>query len=653
MPHAADRIRNVALVGHRGSGKTSLHEALLFEAGATTRLGSVADGTTVSDADEDEKSRGMSISASLASFEWRDVKVNLIDTPGEPSFIADALGALRVCESAIFVVNGVMGVEVSTRRLWERAQELHVARLVYVNMLDRERADFFRALDSLKEAFGPHVVATEIPIGSEHDTARPDRPRRHEGLRVRRRRRPAPRSRSPTISPTTAQEYREKLMDEVAENSEALMERYLEGEEISHDEIVHALEEGTDSGHIFPVTCGVATTRLGANRLLDAVVDDLPSPAPARARHGRGGLPRSSPTPTAEMFAYVFKTRADPFAGRINLFRVYQGTMTHDTQVMNTRTHHKERVGQLLVPRGKDVSHADTFGPGDIGAVAKLKETHAGDWLAARDQPIHMPRIKLPAPVMAFAMEPKNKGDEDKVYTALRRLQEEDPTIDLHRDEQTGEQIVAGLSQIHVEVIVDRMRSRFGAEVTLKPPRVPYQETIRGTRQGPRAPQEADRRPRPVRRLPHQVEPLRRRRLRVRQRDQGRRDPARLHPGGREGRARRDAAAAPWPATRSRASSVTLFDGSFHTVDSSEMAFKLAGSIAMKEAMSQCTPVLLEPIMLITCSVPDELGRRRDGRPQLAPRAPAGHRGGGRHDRGQGRGADERDALLRARSARR
>src|SRR4051794_30964196 len=244
MPHAADRIRNVALVGHRGSGKTSLHEALLFEAGATSRLGSVADGTTVSDADEDEKSRGMSISASLASFEWRDVKVNLIDTPGEPSFIADALGALRVAESSIFVVNGVMGVEVSTRRLWERAQELRVARLVYVNMLDRERADFFRTLDGLKEAFGPHVVATEIPIGAEQeitgvvDLVDMKAYRYTDGS--------CEEIPIPDDLADTAQEYREKLMDEVAENSEALMERYLEGEEISHDEIVTALEDGTD-----------------------------------------------------------------------------------------------------------------------------------------------------------------------------------------------------------------------------------------------------------------------------------------------------------------------------------------------------------------------------------------------------------------------
>src|ERR1700761_1566330 len=280
MPYAADRIRNVALVGHRGSGKTSLHEALLFEAGATTRLGSVADGTTVSDADEDEKSRGMSISASLASFEWRDTKVNLIDTPGEPSFIADALGALRVCESAVFVVNAVMGVEVSTRRLWERAQELGVARLVYVNMLDRERADFYRTLDSLKDAFGQHVVATEIPIGIEHETrgivdlvdmkayeyenSSPPTRDNYREIPI------------PDDLADQAQDYRERLMDEVSETSDALMDRYLEAEEISHAETVAALKEGPTHGSLFPVTCGIAPRTLGTNRLLDAIVEDLP-----------------------------------------------------------------------------------------------------------------------------------------------------------------------------------------------------------------------------------------------------------------------------------------------------------------------------------------------------------------------------------------
>src|SRR5215216_5057541 len=602
MSHPADRIRNVALVGHRGSGKTSLHEALLFEAGATTRLGSVADGTTVSDSDEDEKSRGMSISASLASFDWRDVKINLIDTPGEPSFIADALGALRVCESAVFVVNAVMGVEVSAQRLWQRASELGVARLIYVNMLDRERADFFRTLDSLKAAFGPHVVATEIPIGSEHEISGvidlvDMKAYEYDGAAEHGKEIPIP-----DEIAERAQEYREKLMDEVAENSDALMERYLEGEEISHEEIVQALEDGTDHGHIFPVTCGVATSRLGADRLLDAIVDDLPSPV----QHG--GLEVDDmtlePVEDAEMFAYVFKTRADPFAGRINLFRVYQGTVTHDTQVLNTRTHNKERIGQLLEPQGKDTDHADAFGPGDIGAVAKLKETRAGDWLAVRDQPIHMPAIKLPAPVMAFHIEPKAKGDEDKVFTALRRLQEEDPTIDLHRDDQTGEQIVAGLSQIHVEVIVDRLKSRFGAEVELMPPRVPYQETIRGSakahgrhkKQSGGRGQFGD--------CHIEIEPLEGEEFEFVNAIKGGVIPGGFIPAVEKGvrEAMDQGIVAGFPVKGVR---VKVYDGSYHSVDSSEMAFKLAGSIAMKQALEQASPVLLEPIMLVTASVPE------------------------------------------------
>jgi elongation factor G len=602
MAHAPDRIRNVALVGHRGSGKTSLHEALLFEAGAVTRLGTVADGTTVSDADEDEQSRRMSISASLASFSWRDVKVNLIDTPGEPSFVADALGALRVCESAVFVVNAVMGVEVGTQRLWERAQDLGVARLVFVNMLDRERADFFRALDALKGAFGPHVVATEIPIGSEHEIRGlvdlvdmkayeygPDGDCREIPI--------------PGDVAELAQEYREKLMDEVAENSESLMERYLEGEDISHEEIVTALEDGTDHGHIFPVTCGVATSRLGANRLLDAFVDDLPSPV----QHGGLALEDMTlePDPDADMYAYVFKTRADPFAGRINLFRVYQGTLRHDSHVLNTRAHAKERIGQLLEPRGKEVTHTDAFGPGDIGAVAKLKETRAGDWLAERDEAISMPAVRMPAPVMAFAIEPKSKGDEDKVFTALRRLQEEDPTIDLHRDKQTGEEIVAGLSQIHVEVIVDRMRSRFGAEVTLKPPRVPYMETIRsGAKAHGRHKKQTGGRGQ-FGDCHIEIEPLADGEFEFVNAIKGGVIPHGFIPAVQKGvlEAMEHGAVSGYPVKGVR---VKLFDGSYHSVDSSEMAFKTAGALAMRQALEQAGPVLLEPIMLITASVPDD-----------------------------------------------
>ena len=605
MHQAADRIRNVALVGHRGSGKTSLHEALLFQAGAVNRLGSVLDGTTVSDADADEKSRQMSIAAALTSFQWDERKVNLIDTPGDSSFIADALGALRVCESAIFVINGVMGVEVHTTRLWQRAAELDLARLLFVNMLDRERADFFRALESLKSAFGPHVVATEIPIGAEHEISGVidlvDMKAYHYEGSGRENSTEVP---IPDDLLAQAEEYREKLMDEVAENSDALMERYLEGEEISHQEIVAALKDGTNHGAIFPVTCGVATRNLGTNRLLDAIVEDLPSPV----KHGglEAGELTLEPVEDKELFAYVFKTRADPFAGRINLFRVYQGVLRQDSQVLNTRAHAKERIGQLLTFDGGQTGHVSEFGPGDVGAVAKLKETRAGDWLASRDEPIQMPSIKLPAPVMAFAVAPKSKGDEDKVFTALRRLQEEDPTIDLHRDAQTGEQIVAGLSQVHVEVIVERLHSRFGADVSLKPPRVPYQETIRKPAKAhgrhkkqtggrgqfgdchieiaPRQPGEGF----------EFVNAIK-----------GGVIPTGFIPAVEKGviEAMSEGVVAGYPV---KDVSVRLYDGSYHTVDSSEMAFKIAGSMAMRQALEDAAPVLLEPIMLVTVSAPDD-----------------------------------------------
>jgi elongation factor G len=411
----ADRIRNVALVGHRGAGKTSLHEALLFEAGAIGRLGSVPDASTVSDADADEQSRQMSISAALSSLRWRERKINLLDTPGDPSFVADALGALRVCESAVFVVNAVIGVEVSTSRLWARAAELDIARMLFVNMLDRERADFFRTLEQIKRAFGPHAVATEIPIGSEHDLQgvidlvdmkafRQDSAERGGWSEIA----------IPDAEAERAQEYREKLMDEVCEVSDVLMERYLDGERISHQEIVDGLKQGANHGKIFPVVCGVATRNLGTTRLLDAIVEDLPSPV----KHGalNVGEAELQAREDGELFAFVFKTRADAYAGRINLLRVYQGVMSADSHALNTRVRVKERIGQLLVFAGKQVEQVSEFGPGDIGAVAKLKETRSGDWLAERDAPIEMPRLKLPAPVMAFAIEPKSRGDEEKVF---------------------------------------------------------------------------------------------------------------------------------------------------------------------------------------------------------------------------------------------
>jgi elongation factor G len=602
---SAQRIRNVALVGHRGSGKTSTFEALLYEAGAINRLGSVADGSTVSDSAPDEKSREMSISASLASFRWDDRKINLIDTPGDPGFVADALSSLRVCEGAVFVVNGVMGVEVSTDRLWQRAEELGLARLIYVNMLDRERADFFRALDSLKSAFGPHVVATEIPIGSEHELEGlvdliDMKAYRYDGAG----RESAEEIEVPEELRPQAEEYREKLMDEVAEVSDDLMERYLEGEEISHEETVTALKTGVTEGRIFPVTCGAATKNLGTERLLEAFVEDLPSPAKKGPVELDGK--KLEPSEDGDTVAFVFKTLADPFAGRLNLFRVYQGVLNHDSHLQNCRAHTKERVGQLLVLQGKDSDHADEFGPGDIGAVAKLKETRAGDVLSSKDQEIPLSMPEMPKPVMAFAIEPKAKGDEEKVGQALRRLQEEDPTIDFHRDPQTGEQIVAGLTQVHVEVIVDRMKERFGAEVTLKPPRVPYREAIKGSAKaharykkqtGGRG-QFAD--------CHIEIEPT----------GQGEGFdfvnaikggviPGGFIPAVEKGvvEAMHTGVVAGYPVNDVR---VRLFDGQHHSVDSSEMAFKIAGSMAFKDAMQNAQPVLMEPIVTVTVLVPED-----------------------------------------------
>ncbi len=612
MPHkAADRIRNVALVGHRGCGKTSLHEAMLFEAGAVNRLGAVADSTTVSDHEPDEQERLLSINASLACFEHGGREINLIDTPGEPSFVADAIAALRVADAAVVVVNGVMGVEVHTERLWRRADAEGLARLVFVNMLDRERADFYRALDSLKQAFGPHVVATEIPIGSEHEVRGvidliDQKAFLYDG--------PGPGAAEEVEIPEElrgqAEEYRERLMDEVAENSDELMERYLEGEEIDHDEIVRVLKQGVTAGRIFPVTCGVATANLGTGRLLEALVEDLPSPAmrgPVPASGPEGEAIEIEPDEEGPLVAYVFKTLADPYTGRVNLFRVYRGALASDSQAMNVTRGQKERIGQLSQPLGKELRPSSELGAGDIGAVAKLKETRAGDVLCAGQEAIGFEPLDLPDPVMAFAYEPKSKGDEEKAAAAVRRLTEEDPTLDVHRDAQTGEQIIAGLTQIHVEVIVARMKRRFGVEIELHPPRVPYQESIRRPasaharykKQSGGRGQFAD--------CQIEIEPSENGGgLEFVNKIKGAAIPGSFIPAVEKGveEAMVHGTVAGYPVKGVR---VRLVDGKHHDVDSSEMAFKIAGAMAFKEAMEAADPILLEPIVRLVVSCPKDV----------------------------------------------
>jgi elongation factor G len=591
------KIRNVAVVGHRGTGKTSLVEAMLFQAGATNRLGSVEASSTVSDWDEDEHKRQMSLAASLCHLEWQGRKINLIDAPGDPGFQADTLAALRVVEGALVVVSGVAGVEVQTARVWERCEELGLSRVVFVNMLDRERADFFAALESLQGQLSSHCVAVQIPIGHEHDLRgivdlfhmraylNPEGDREGKPVEI------------PEEVAAEAAAYREQLVDSVVETDEALMERYLEEGDVSGDELAAALKEAVARAEIFPVLCGVATKTLGTTGLLDLLVEGVPSPAkkPLAAEvEGNGAA------------AFVFKTLADPFAGRINVFRVLAGTLGSDSTLLNVRTHGKERVGQLLMLQGKEHEPAQEFAAGDIGAVAKLKETVTGDFLVVDDKPVELEPLSFPQPVMSFAITPRAKGDEEKMGTALRRLVEEDPTLVLRRDEQTGEQLLAGLSQMHVEVAVDRLKRRFGVEVELHQPRVPYLETIRkeSRAQGRYKKQTGGRgqfgdchivlEPLPghegyefVDKIVGGVIP------------QGFR-PA-VDKGIQEAMAHGELAGAPVEGVR-----VLLVDGSYHSVDSSEMAFKIAGSMAFKSAYEKADPVLLEPIMALEATVPDE-----------------------------------------------
>jgi elongation factor G len=591
------KIRNVAVTGHRGTGKTSLVEAMLFQAGAVNRLGTIEQGSTVTDWDEDEQRRQMTISATLAHLEWQGRKINLIDTPGEPSFQGEMVSSIRVVEGALIVVSGVMGVEVQTSRVWARADELGLARVFFVNMLDRERADFFRVLNALQNSLSPRAVAIHLPIGAEHElTGVVDLLHMCAYMSPEGQKEAKPGEIPAELADQVA-EYREKLLDSVVETDEGLMERYLDGQELSDEEVAHALKDAVTRGEIFPVACGVATKNLGTTAVLDLLVEGVPSPAKKDFDvHIEG----------AGSAAFVFKTVADPFAGRINVFRVLEGSVKSDATLVNSRSHNKERVGQLLTLQGKEHEQADEFATGDIGAVAKLKETLTGDLLLDAERESVPPTIEFPEPVMSFAIAPKAKGDEEKLGTAIRRLHEEDPTLTLRRDQQTGEQLISGLSQMHVEVAVERIKSRFGVEVDLRPPRVPYLETIRSESRGHGRykkqtggrgqfgdchivlePLEAHTGYEFVDKIVGGVIP------------QGFR-PA-VDKGIQEAMLHGELAGAPVQGIR-----VTLVDGSYHNVDSSEMAFKIAGSMAFKQAYEQADPVLLEPIMEVDVTVPDD-----------------------------------------------
>jgi elongation factor G len=605
MPFAPEKIRNVAFVGHRGSGKTSLAEALLFQAGAVTRLGSVADGSTVSDHDDDEKRRTMSISGSLLHAEYEGYKLNIFDAPGDPSFIADALAALRVVEGALFTVSAVAGVEVMTSRLWRRCDELESARVVFINHLDRDRADFAATLDAIQSQLSARCVAIAIPIGAEKDfrgvvdvlhmVAYEDA---GDGSREAE---PGP---IPADLVAEAETWRTRLIEAVVEVSDDLTAKYLEGDEISGDELREALHAEVLRGELFPVACGCATKNEGTHALLDLIVEGVPAPSEnfIKARAGDEDVVLSaSETATA---VYAFKTVADAHVGRISFVRVFSGTLHADVQLVNGRTGAKERIGQVLEVQGKEHHPVSELGPGDIGAVPKLKDVVAGDVLAERAMIVQ--GAPLPQPIVSVAVEPKVRGEDEKMATALRRLSEEDPTLRINRDERTSELLVSGLSQMHVEVTVERVKRRFGVEIVTHPPRVPYFEAIRGkARAHARYKKQTGGRgqfgdchielePLPGHEgyefidkivggvIPQGFRPAV---------DKGIQDT--MHAGDLAG----------YPVIGVR---VTLVDGSYHSVDSSEMAFRIAGSMAFKKAYSEADPVLLEPIMAVEITSPSE-----------------------------------------------
>ena len=624
------KVRNVTLVGHRGTGKTSLFEALLYDAGVVTRLGSVADGTTVSDWDDDEKKRQLSLSAGLAHVDRAGLTFNLIDTPGDSSFLADTIASLQVVETALMVVNSVLGVEVQTERLWSRAADRGLARVLFCNMLDRERADFASAVAALQASFGPQVVATQLPVGKEHDLngvvdLLSMKAHSYDGGKAKA-------GEIPADLADEAAGARDKLIDAVASTDDALAEKYLMEEEIGADELGRAFAVAVAGGQLFPVACGSATRLVGVDQLFDLLAL-TPSPADAAvpaAQSGDGAEVELVCDPAKPAAAFVFKTLADPFSGHVNVFRVFQGAVSSDSQLAVARGGHKERLGQLLKPMGKEMKAVDKVAAGDIGAIAKLKDVVTGDTLCAEGHVVAFPAISFPAPLMSFAITAKSKGEEDKVLTALKRLAEEDPMLDIHRDAQTGEMIVGGMSQVHVEVTVDRMKRRFGTEVELKPPRVPYRETVKGSAkaEGKHKKQTGGRgqfadtwmevSPKPRGEGFEFVDKI-----------VGGAIPRNFIPAVEKGirAAMSDGFLAGYPVVDVQ---VRLYDGKYHPVDSSDMAFQIAGSIGFKAAVEKAQPVLLEPIMNVEITVPEEnvgdiIGDLNSRRGRVLGTTPRGH----------------------------
>jgi elongation factor G len=607
--YSGSEIRNVAVVGHNDTGKTTLVTQLLFNAGAITRLGKIDDGTTVTDFDQDEIDRKHSISTAVAFCEWQNTKINLIDTPGFGIFVMEARTAMRVADSAAIVVSGVTGVEVSTERVWKFAEEFELPRLIVINKMDRERASFSRTLEAVQKKFGNNVVPIQLPIGEEKDFSGvidlvsmtawkyAGDSGKFEKIDI------------PADQKAEADDWRAQLIEKVAEGDDTLMERFFDQGGLSQEELLDGLKREVGHHQIFPVVLDSAAHNIGGHAILDAIVALLPSADEVKTVGGKDkkGEPITFDR-RAEAFpgALVFKTFSDPFSGRVSLFRVYSGTFQSDHAYWNTSKDHEERVGKLQLIQGKQQVPVGELRAGDIGAVAKLKDVHTGDSLATSQHPIVLEHVVYPEPAISFAIEAKTRGDEDKLGTAVGRIIEEDPSIKFGRDEQTKEFLISGQGQLHVEIVVSKLKKKYGVDVILHPPKVPYRETItkpadahgRHKKQSGGHGQFAD--------CKITVEPLPRGGdFEFIDEIFGGSIPRQYIPAVEKGiqDARRKGFLAGFPMVDFR---VRLKDGQYHDVDSSEMAFKIAGSLAYQEAMEKARATLLEPIMHVDITAPAE-----------------------------------------------
>ncbi len=607
--YTSDNIRNVALISHGGAGKTSLTEALLFTSGAVNRLGKVEAGNTTTDFDPDEIRKQVTINVGLAPLEWSDIKVNLLDTPGYFDFIGDVLGALRVADSVVTVVCAVSGVEVGTEKVWGYADDFSLPRFVVINKLDRENADFEKTLDQLRSHFGLNVAPLQMPIGREANfKGVVDLVKQKaimfsdDGMKVSE-------EEIPADLVDQAQDLREKLIEATAEADDSLLEKYLEGEELTDEELKKGLRQGVLKGKIVPVLCAAATKNFGIQPLLDLIKSYLPSPLDNEEI--KGLKPNSEEevvrklSSDAPMSAFVFKTLADPYVGRINYFRVYSGSVKPDSQIYNATKDIQERFGQVFSMRGKNQITMEEVATGDIACVAKLQETATGDTLCEKTSAIIFPALNFPEPVISFAVEPKTKGDEDKVMTGLSRFLEEDPTFHLERKAETKQTVISGLGELHLEIIVSRLAQKFGVEVDFSTPKVPYKETIRGQSrvEGKHKKQSGGRG-----QFGHvyiEMEPAETGQgLIFEDKIFGGSVPRQYIPAVEKGvrEAMDEGVVAGYPVVDIV---VKLVDGSYHTVDSSEMAFKIAAGQAFKKGMEQAGAVLLEPVMNIEVIVPE------------------------------------------------